>query len=385
MKTRSRILYAPALPLDSAALAPQFGPASVAGALLADDHKTRIIDLGALDVQAELLSPGLRALFRQYSRPAHPQHRPPASLLAGLLGEYRRRRQEHVSRLLAQQNYDFLLFYANDREEFLEASMLAQALTPSSPTVPFAVFGPYVDKAGPGILGKRSPFACVIIGDAELGVLAWADHIRRPEIWPKLPNLCCCLAGPLSPPTLNCVQSLDELPMPAFDSTAYPAIAAGEKLRLFPLEQSRGGLAGGYGAPAPLLPLQRLRLRSPRRLCEEIHALQAACGAGAFHLFGEATPAGQIERFAYEVLGQGIQMRYSRACAVEAIALGSHCALKASGCTALEHPVYSGSQRPARRLFRAEPRGQPNRNSRQSRRRRRPSSGPRLFLSRRLG
>lgn len=358
MKTRSLLVYVPGVPLEIGAFCPQRRLAALAGALLQEGHETQVLDWGSAGALGSLGTPGLRAFASRawngaeslekwggaagWRRLLGLRERTPWERLAEEAAT--RRSVEVVSAIEAYADLDFVLFLINSRRDLLATFSIAERLSVRRPEIRRIASGPFMDDYGAAVLSSSKVFHGVCVGDAEVAVDLLADRITRPERWNAVPNLLYSDQGRIARTPRDGCNDLGRLPVPVYDTAIYPAMQGG-KFKLFTLEQSRGSHHVSYGCAEVPWSARQVRVKPVEALCREIDRLSADFGARVFHFAGDSAPATQVDRLGAELFSRYEQLVYSRDGNLAYSDPDSFRALAASGCTAMNFRLDTGSQR----------------------------------------
>ena len=258
---------------------------------------------------------------------------------------------EELARKLAETpGIDFIALKINHQDDLPSAILLAKRIRHHAANRCLAAFGRIADFYGRQLVNTTTAFDCVCVGDPELGITALADHIHHRESWPTLPNL--ILPGTDRPchTQREYVQDLNALPDPVYDAEIYRALRNNRKLKLFPIEESRGCDQSCNHCPKPGEE-GGLRLRSPLRVTAHMRRIAASHGVGSFHLIGGGAPAAHAADVAHAFHESGIRTAYSRESSLLAAETAHLPLLKRSGCVSISYGIGSGSQRLLRDYF----------------------------------
>ncbi|MBN2311371.1 MAG: hypothetical protein JXR94_20510 [Candidatus Hydrogenedentes bacterium] len=375
MKTKSLIVNFPGYPFDINQLLPVHQLASVAACLLAEGHETQICDFATPDTMATLFPAEARdtatALADYLLMDSVPNPMTTLHLLWRVRTAdraYRRRHGVACARatgwLASARHLDFVVLHLATADDFHGAATMAEGIKALRPGVGIVVLGAFADLFAVDLLDAAQAFDCVCVGDPEHGIVGLADSIHERDSWRRIPNLVYRDGGRAVATERRTVVNLDHLPAPAYEQEVYPAVAAGDKLHLFGIEESRGcggscrgcPQAGGPGRDREAGPLSR-RTKSAAAVCDEIEALAGRYGASAFRILGSGTEASRIDGVASAILARGIRASYTRTvhpAAADAPGGGAkrpeQCevllrGLQASGCVGLTVHAETGSQR----------------------------------------
>ncbi len=348
MNSRSALVYAPAIPFSIDALTPQQPLASVAGALLAAGHETRIHDYATAEALSWFGTPGIRATSRSLCEEGWENRssrvRRLRRVLRGLFEEAGERwRRQVVTDLCDSGRWDFVVFLAKSRRDFMALQPLSVLLRAWRPQVCQFVMGPYVELYGRAVLSETSIFDGACLADPERSVPAVAERLAQGRSWTGLPNMAGRGGGAVSYTTPEAEAALEAMGHACYEPAVYPALAENEKLRCFSVEHARGSLHVSHGEPAGFG--GALRVRRAEDLGDESVRLQRFSGSRVLFFEGEGTPSAHAERLAHELLGRCPNVIYGRRAHVAYTDPSIVPLLSASGCVSMGFRIDTGSQR----------------------------------------
>lgn len=353
MSTRSLLVYAPWVPCQLEALMPQHVLAALAGALVADGHETEILDYGTLRGLRTLARPGVRAAGTQMADSGvTPQKhnwrswwldRQIRSLNAVLAEAVSAHHMAVALQIADRGALDFMVYLLNTRGDVAAAASIAGTVRQWCPNLPQLVVGPFAERHAGLLLSERGEFDGALTGDIELGIREWAPVSGRRHAWREASSLVYREDGGIVRTPVRRVPSLEALPAPCYDRPVYPALAGGEKLHLYTVEQSRGDSSPGCGKGASRF--GPVRVRGSKDTLASLQRLMRLHGAMAFHIAGSGTPSAQCDCLAYDLVAFGKPVRYSRSTGIRHIDPATTRALYSSGCRAAEVRADTGSQR----------------------------------------
>jgi hypothetical protein len=311
MQFKTCLLSAPGAPFCMEDLMPQRPLAAMAGALLHAGFPVSIADL------------------------ATPEHAP----------------SDNHANVVAAMNAaiaaspQLVVLHVARRKDLPNARAIAAHLHACLPGAHVLVSGAYAEAYGAVLIAAEPAFDAVLLLDPEVAIVEAATQLSSGIRLTGTPNMAVYREGVAHRGRRRLARSLDDLPLPCYDAEVYPAVHRGEKLRLFEIEQSRGGAGTQMGPTAPWS-ISPLRLKSPSECLREMeHIRETTPSAEAFHLSGQSTPAQAVEHLCFELRGLERPLRYSRDVQVlEFESISAH-SLYASGCRVLRFALHSGSQR----------------------------------------
>ncbi len=354
--TRSLLVYLPGYPYTAETLMPQHLLAAMASALTEAGHETYVLDYGTVDDLAALTAGRLaNALLGASAADLWEEN-------AGVCSRWTARRRRRALTGMVRQaetrqcasaameigthkSLDFVVLYIPRREDAAPALRLAKALRVQTPSVRILLAGEHVNGYASFLLAASEFVDGCIVGDGEPTVVALADGMRLAHSWTNLPNLVIREGADIRAARREEIPRLDALPWPCYRREYYPAIYGGGKFRVFTVRESRGFDHVPHTAQRSPFEPHQVRVRSPRRVCDELRALSRDCGARAFHFLGSATPAAAFDAICREILGECLHICYSRAGHVRHTDPAAVSTLRDSGCRAIQFQVDTGSQR----------------------------------------
>ncbi|HNR32763.1 MAG TPA: hypothetical protein PKI11_17870, partial [Candidatus Hydrogenedentes bacterium] len=317
--TRSLLVYLPGYPYAAETLTPQHMLAAMAGALMDAGHETQILDFGVVEELGTLTSGRLANALLGASAADLWEER------AGVCSRWTaRRRRRTLTRMIraaeARQwattaaelgthtGLDFIVLHVPRREDVAPALALASIVRAASPSIRILASGRHAERYASFVIEAAPAIDACIVGDVEPAIIAVADHVRAPETWSGLPNLVIRDGARAFATPREEVLRLDGLPRPSYRREVYPALYHGGKFRLFPVRESRGSDHLPHATPRPPFEAFQARVRSPRKVCDELRGLGRDCGARAFHFLGDATPAATFDALCYEILAECLRV-----------------------------------------------------------------------------
>lgn len=354
MKTRSVLVYLPGYLSDLQALTPQRLLAQGAGALQDSGHETWIMDLGTTDSLERVVTERLAKYARRVAEGLF--DRPSRSALETLHllwqvrladNEYRKRLStlalETATRLAAFKGLHFVAFFIKTADDVAPCLCMSELVRRLRPKLRLVAFGPFADAHRSSLLQLLPDIDCLCAGDLEVALPELAERIDAGHHWASAQNLVSRRENDSPSKTPAHAASFTAGTSPVYDCSVYPALTIpGQKLRLFEIEDARGGPACGFGLPGGESPL---RLKPANVVCTELWRLGASYGAGAFYFSSQNVPAFHMNNLAHEFVRRNLSLTYSRRSCVAHGEAVAYSALRASGCVSVVFDIHSGSQR----------------------------------------
>ena len=361
MKSRSILVRLPGYPFTFEALMPDHELASTAACLLAEGHETVIRDFGTVGLMDRLFPAEVRTTAHHLAdrfldgAPLSPMRALHTmwQLRAGDRAFQARQTaccEELADKLTQGEKVDFIALKVDHSDDLHSAILLAKQIHHRAPGVCLAAFGRAAALYARELVSATNAFDCVCTSDPEIGIPAWAGVVHRRDRWPTLPNL--VLPGTDRPchTQLDVVNELDALPEPVYDSSVYRAMRNNRKLKLFPVEDSRGCVNTCNDCPESA-EQGALRVRAAGRVSAHMANITAEHGTAAFRIVGAGAPmshAADIARTLVENRQKAVYSRSGNLPGADSILLPI---LARSGCLSLTYHVGSGSQRLLRDYF----------------------------------
>lgn len=320
MKTRSVLLYLPALPFRVEALFPQRELAVVAGALLEEGHQTEIWDYGVVEEVARAKEGMVGGRTRVWLRARHEAER----------------RSQLVQRLCRERGLDFVAILAQTHADMVEALHVGRALRRAAPRIRQFLFGEHA-VSFQAVLASAGDWDAVC---TEESLAQLARVFGSPPQWGSVHGVCTGI--PSAAPAARTPGFCGAFVLPEYSEEVYGAMAGAHKFRLFAVPR-RGPQTGArhYDSPAPRAAVPGAAWRHS---VEEVQWIQRQWGARVFYLRG---------RFGTLDLLQGLN---ALSCRGSGLVLGTECdldymdeeaadLLARFGCSFVSVDVDSGSQR----------------------------------------
>lgn len=356
MKTRSALIFLPGYPFALKALCPCASLASVAGSLLEAGHSTQVWDFGTVHTLGRVFPREHQALVNHLIEKTLDASGEAAPLQAfndrWLVRKAdkafcRRRDQlcaEIAGRLAAVKGLDFAVFYLANADDAAAALSVVRRLRKSRSSLRVVAVGPFAEWFPESLLRADGGLDCVCLANPDITVMLWAEQLDRPDLWPGISNLACAAGGRVQFGPRRRWHGFAGVASPTYDPKVYPALRDGGKLWLFSIEDTRGCGCRRHACPHPA-EADRVHVKSPVLLCDEMERLRAWYGARAFHFNSAGTPMPHLVSLAQVMLARGMKVTYCRSLPVQYMPSGVLTTLRDSGCAAVALQIDSGSQR----------------------------------------
>lgn len=342
-------------PFTPSSLMPDNGLANLAGTLVASGHEARIMDYGTVDTMKRLFpasvsrrlapmvekvfsggKPGLLDLWRAFSSDR--------KLRRHQAREYRRIAGEiidEIDRLSA----DAVGFKLWNGDGFLGTVRMAGLIRKARPEVKLFAGGPHVDWFKTEIFNHTTVFDGLIAGEGEPMITALAEMVERRRDPDDVPNLMYLRDGKYRRTSRTCVENLDELALPNYEPSVYPAVHGGGQIRMATIDESRGCpgkcafcLHGDKSG-------SHWRFKSPGRLVSELTSITGQIGSNCFIYAGSNTPSKAAKANARAMVEAGLGVRYACFGHIKGMHHVDFDLLHRSGCRAIFYGLESASKR----------------------------------------
>ncbi|MBI5482661.1 MAG: cobalamin B12-binding domain-containing protein [Deltaproteobacteria bacterium] len=337
-------------PYAFSSLFPDNGLASLAAVLRAEGHECVVWDLNTAETMARTVPPETRRALGDLlprlagapapapadlerlvalSRRVDAQGSPVADDLAARLVDHCRSRR-----------VDFVGFKLWNGDGYEGSLRLAARLRAACPGVRLFAGGPAVHYCSDIVQSDAPLFDAVVDGDGEEAILELARYVEGRRPLGGVPNL---VRGARATAPAGSSCDLSTLPLPEYGPEVYPAIARGEKIRLFCIDESRGCPMGCAFCINRCIEGTKWRTRTPDQVVTEIRALRSHFGTRAFRLAGTYSPPELLTGICERLIAQELDIQFGAFLHAGAVDEALVSSLKAAGCFGLFVGAESGS------------------------------------------
>ncbi|MEI6632755.1 MAG: radical SAM protein [Chlamydiota bacterium] len=354
---RSILISYAGYPFTPSSLMPDNGLANLAGALIEAGHETLILDYGTVDMIkrlypehiAQKTKPIYRKIFGTDGKSAKP------SLVDLVVLKYftykLEKHQERVIDDIAAEviakikefKPDFIGFKLWNGDGFTGSIRIAETIKKEFPALKIFGGGPQVDIFKGHIYSATGVFDALIYAEGEEVITLLCDYCRGALPLSQIPNVMYREGPRIQENAVRWIENLDTLPYPLYDSDAYPSMAGNQKIKIIVLDESRGCPSHCAFCIQPVKSGTRLRLKSPRRVVDEISKIMRSHGVRAFRYAGSTTPLRHAAAIAREILDAGVTITYSSFGHIQKASDAEFEVLRQSGCYAIFFGIESGS------------------------------------------
>jgi hypothetical protein len=335
-------------PYAFSSLFPDNGLASLAAVLQAGGHECSVWDLNTADTMARTVDAGShRALTdllpRFLAGPTPEDSQLLVALAHGVEARGRHVADDLAVRLVAHcrsQRIEFVGFKLWNGDGYEGSLRIAERLRRELPAVRLFAGGPAVHYCGETVVADAPVFDAVVDGDGEEAILELVGYVEGRRPLDGIPNLVRPEGGTT---TVGTASDLSTLPFPEYGPDVYPAIARGERIKLFCLDESRGCPMGCAFCINRCIEGTRWRTRTPDQVVGEIRALRSRFGTRAFRLAGTYSPPELLTAICERLIEERLDIQFGAFLHARAVDDALVARLKAAGCFGLFVGVESGS------------------------------------------
>lgn len=344
---------------------PDNGYASLAGELLGQGHDTLILDYGTSDLISRLMPrsvskrilPAVQAVFDTISRGESPSSEEVRALTALDRELFEIHDREvlkiagEISETVRREKPDFVGFKLWNGDGFSGSIRIAKILKERFPSLKVFAGGPHVDMFKGLILDRTDAFDAISFGEGEETILELAEYAEGKRPLDGIHNILYREEGKVVETGVKRVEDLDSLAYPVYDEEIYPAMAGDQKLKIVVVDESRGCPCCCHFCIQPIKSGTKVRMKSPKRVVEEMRRVSGANGTRLFRYAGSATPPVLARGIAEEIIRTGLDVEYTAFGNLLGAKPEDYDLLKKSGCYSIFFGVESGSREILKRSF----------------------------------
>lgn len=355
MSTHSLLITFAGYPYTPSSLLPDNGLANLASSLLKSGHTTEIMDLNTTSMIGRLV-PG-KFHQKMESKIEHiilkgqrgMRHVIPYLFLVKQLESFQNREfhliAEDIVSYIRSNKIDFVGLKLWNGDGFVASKIIAELIKKNFPNMPVFAGGPHVDIFLENIYKVTDAFDCLVYGEGEETIVMLAEYVEGKRKLESIPNVIFRKDGKTFINPLERIKDLDSIPFPVYDSSVYKAMAGDEeKIKMIVLDESRGCPNSCSFCIHPVKSGE-LRMKSSKRLVDEIEKFLKNEKISIFRFAGSSTPPQLLKSIAEEIIRRSLKIEYSSFGHIRGMDLETLQMLKKSGCFALFYGMESGSQK----------------------------------------
>lgn len=349
-------------PYSPSSLMPDNGLAALAGALNAAGHNVLILDYSTIGTLERLFPPALHRKVKPLAEKLFMEGRKLSWIeklrflnAANALDEHQSQEVSRIASEIAdkasQFKADFFGLKLWNGDGFSGSVRIAEAVRARLPKVRILGGGPHVDYFGGHILDYTTAFDVLLQGEGERVLPELIESVENGKDWRTTPGLVWRDGAGVTGNVAEPLPNLNDLPMPLYNRTLYPAMEGDGKIRIGVLDESRGCPNRCAFCIHPIKSGGKWSLKSPQRVTDELESLMRQLQSRYFIYSGSNTSAKVAIGIAQEILHRGMDVRYGCFGHIHGIAKADFALLKESGCEAIFYGLESGSERILREAF----------------------------------
>jgi len=335
---------------------PDNGLANLAGSLIAEGHKTIILDFCTVGIVGRIIPNELQSelseAYDQFLKTVISGNQFSKSLLNNLFELDKRLEQNKLLELpnIAQEiineakrlNADFIGFKLWTGEGFYGSVKIAEIIKLELPNIKLIAGGPHVDWFMENIFDYTDVFDILVYGEGEEAIKLIAEYVEGKLGIGDIPNIIYKKNGNICIAPKKIISDLDSLADPVYDQAVYPAIRGNQKIKFFMIDESRGCPNTCNFCIHPQKSGNKWRMRDHKLTIDLIEKISRELNTNAFRLAGSNTPPDLRDRIARELIKRKLNINYAGFGHVRCDE--NYELLHDSGCVSLAFGVESGSQ-----------------------------------------
>ena len=355
MSTNSILITFAGYPYTPSSLLPDNGMANLAASLLKHGHTTKIMDLNTTTMIGRLvpeefhkkMKSKIANILIKGNHRIH--HIIPYLLLIRKLENFQRqefcRVAEEIVSYIKSNKIDFVGLKLWNGDGFLASKIIAELIKKNFPNIPVFAGGPQVDIFLDTIYKVTDAFDCLVYGEGEETIVMLAEYVDGKRKLESIPNVIFRKEGKTFINPVERIEDLNSLPFPVYDSSVYSAMKGNEeKIKMIVLDESRGCSNKCYFCIQPVKS-GNLRMKSSKRLVDEIEKFMNNEKIPVFRFAGSSTPPELFKGISEEILRRNLRVEYSSFGHIRGMDFETLQMLKKSGCFAIFYGMESGSQK----------------------------------------
>ena len=320
MATKSLLISYAGYPFSPTSFLPDNGLANLASSLVNAGHTTKILDFNTPSIVGRLYpSPFAKQMtpivdkFMQGHRLSFYEILK-FWLMEKKLSNYQKNEVGFIGReiyqLVKEENIDFVGLKLWNGDGFTGSLRIARELKKMDPELHIFAGGPHVDVFREHIYTATNDFDALVYGEGEETIAMLARYVEGKQDIDDIPNLIFKKNNKIVTTPIKRIADLDSLPYPVYDEEIYPAMKNNEKIKMIVLDESRGC---NNSCAFCIHPLKsgRLRVKSAKRVVDEILLMRKKYGINVFRYAGSSTPVELMEEIAKEILKRKLKTEYT--------------------------------------------------------------------------
>lgn len=357
MAVKGFLISVAGYPLSPTSFLPDNGLANLAGSLIQEGHKVKILDFNTPRLMKRLfpkkfsmkIKPLVERIITKTSNGESPRFKDILSLLffQRRIGKFQKSEFYKIANEIAEavekERVDFVGLKLWNGDGFDASLIIANVLKKNCPHIPVFAGGPHVDMFRENIFKATNSIDALVYGEGEETISLLANYVEGKNSLEEIPNLIFKKNGRVFTTPIKRIEKLDKLPYPVYDEEVYPAMVGNQKIKMIVLDESRGCSHACYFCIHPIKS-GKLRSKSAERIVSEIERIKNKYGINIFRYAGSNTPYKLMKEVARMLIEKKIEVEYTTFGSVKGCSLEDFKLLKESGCYAIFFGIETGDE-----------------------------------------
>lgn len=355
MPTKSLLINYVGCPSSLDSFIPDNGLANLAGSLLANGHKTEILDYATIqtlkDFRPKYITRALKGAFLRYkletflfgrmSSAAYKAFREIDTKIESIRNEKIKKIAEEIENKIKIDQIDFIAFKLWTGAGFIGSSKIAEILKKRHPQLKIFAGGPHVEVFGKLIFSHTSAFDVLCQCEGEEVIVALAQFAEGKKNLHEIHGLIYKEDSKIKSTPVRFIENLDSIAEPVYEESIYPAMKGNEKIKILMLDESRGCPYSCNFCIHRIKSGNRWRLRSVDKVINTLVDLSRKYNTNTFKFAGSNTPYFFRKELAERLISTHTKIRYIGFADTRQPEEEDYALLKESGCVSLFFGVES--------------------------------------------
>lgn len=347
--TSSLLISYTGCPRNLTNLYPDNGLASLAGCLIKNGHKMKILDYGTVETM-RLMAPDLirKWLRKIYGRDKSLWGKVQLFFIENILAIFRIRFENKIAKnilsIIAIEKINFIGFKLFVGNGFKGSISIAKKIKDKYPNLKIFAGGPTVDICREHIYRVFDGFDALAYGEGEETIVMLAEFVQGKRRLEQIPNLIFRRNGKINTTQAKRVEDLNNLPFPVYDEDVYLNMGSNQKVKAIVFDESRGCPYRCAFCNHPEKSGTSTRTKTAKRIVDEMEFMITKYGINSFRFAGSNPPPKLMEGIAEEVMARGLKVYYHFMARVNFSKEEMFHKMKESGALSVLFGIESGSQ-----------------------------------------
>jgi len=347
--TSSLLVSYTGCPRNLTNLYPDNGLANLAACLIANGHKTKILDYGTVETM-RLMSSGVigRWLKKIYTKRGKIGGKTQLFFIKKVLVIFRKRFENKTAKdilnIIKSERIDFIGFKLFVGDGFRGSISMAKKIKRKYPKVRIFAGGPTVDICCEHIYREFDGFDALAYGEGEETIVMLAEFVQGRVELEKIPNLIIRRDGKIITTSAKRVENLNNLPFPVYDEDVYLSMRGNKKVKAIVFDESRGCPYRCAFCNHREKSGTFTRTKTAKRIVDEMEFIIKKYGISSFRFAGSNPPPKLMESIAEEIMKRGLKVYYHFMARVNFSKEEMFHKMKKAGAVSVLFGIESGSQ-----------------------------------------